>query len=219
MLLSARTVRVLVPGALAALLAVSTISMAQTAPAPAKPADPAPQTAPAPAKPQDAPKPPDGSQPKGGFGGKHGGGQGGQPHAPPAPGAPPDLGDVMNGLKGDLKALDAAVTAKKTDDAINAVSDMERLVIEAKRCQPENIADKPEADRAAEVVAFRKDLIAMLTQLVSLETEVLDGKFDAASARISGPLMDLRDESHDKYRKHREHGGPGQHGTGQDGDH
>ncbi len=58
----------------------------------------------------------------------------------------------------------------------------------------------------------------MLTQLVGLENEVLDGKFDAASARINGPLADLRDESHDKYRKKREHGGPGGR-PGGDGDH
>ncbi len=148
MLFPVPSVRVLVPGALVALLATGAVVMwPQTAPAPA-PAKPpaAPAAAPAqtaPAKPQDAPKPPDGGPPQGGQGQHHWGRDNGQPHQPPAPGAPPDLGDVMKGLKGDLQALDTAVTAKKTDDAITAVSDMERLVLTRRSASPRTWPTSP----------------------------------------------------------------------------
>src|SRR5262249_28551928 len=151
--------------------------------APAKPADP--QSAPK----ADAPKPPDGKPDHGPPGGP-----------PPAPGQEKSLKDVMKGLNANIKTLATACSSKARDPALAAVSEMERLVLVAKPFEPQNLSDTPEADRAQHVTDFRKDLLGLLKQLADLETEVLDGKFDAATARINGPLIDLRDESHDKYK-------------------
>jgi len=189
----------LVTSVLGAALALGTVAL-HAQQAPAKPADP--QSAPKP----DAPKPADGTKPEG----QHHGPPGGAP----APGQEKSLKDVMNGLKNNLKTLSASVTAKAKDPSVAAVSEMERLVLLAKTFEPQNMADTPEADRPQHLIDFRKDMLGLLKQLADLETEVLDGKFDAATARINGPLMDLRDESHDKYKKQR---GPGGHGKGGDG--
>ena len=193
---------------LAAALALGTVAL-RAQQAPAKPADP--QTAPKP----DAPKPADGTKPEGGKSGGQHRGPGG---APPAPGQEKSLRDVMNGLKSNLKTLSASVTAKAKDPSVAAVSEMERLVLLGKTFEPENMADTPEADRPQHLIDFHKDMLVLLKQLADLETEVLDGKFDDATKRIDGPLMDLRDESHDKFRKPRGPGGKGgKGGAGGDG--
>ena len=115
----------------------------------------------------------------------------------------------MNGMKSNLKTLSAACTSKSRDPALAAVSEMERLMLVAKSFEPQNQADTPEADRPQHLVDFRKDLLRTLKELADLESELLDGNFDAATKRIESSLMDLRDESHDKYKKKRGPGGPG----------
>jgi soluble cytochrome b562 len=185
----------IVTSALAAALALGTVAL-RAQQSPAKPADP-----------QNAPKPAEGTKPEG----QHHGPPGGAP----APGQEKSLKDVMNGLKGNLKTLAASVAAKAKDPSVAAVSEMERLVLVAKTFEPQNMADTPEADRPQHLIDFRKDMLGLLKQLADLETEVLDGKFDDATKRIEGPLMDLRDESHDKYKK--QHGPGGKGGKGGDG--
>src|SRR5262245_57031743 len=74
-----------------------------------------------------------------------------QPKAVPAQAAPAgapkslagqekSLRDVMNGMKGNLKTLDAACTAKSKEPALAAVCEMERLILVAKSFEPQNLA-------------------------------------------------------------------------------
>jgi len=110
------------------------------------------------------------------------------------------LEDVMKGLKAQLKQLSSSLDGKKQDSALAAVGEMERLVLLAKTHEPANLNDTPKDGRPAKVVAFRKDLLAVLRELADVEVDILDEKYDAAAAKVSGPLTDMRDEGHDKYR-------------------
>ena len=120
-----------------------------------------------------------------------------------APGVPPgekSLQGVMQGLKDKLKELTAALEAKKQDPALDAVGEMQRLVLLAKTHEPANLEDTPKAGRPAEVVAFRKDLIGLLRELADVEVDVLDEHYDAALAKVNGQVIQMRDAGHKKYK-------------------
>ena len=110
------------------------------------------------------------------------------------------LKDVMQGLKEKLKQLSAALEAKKQDAALDAVGEMQRLVLLAKTHEPANLDDTPKAGRPAQVVAFRKDLIALLRELADVEVDVLDEHYDAALAKANGQVIQMRDAGHKNYK-------------------
>jgi hypothetical protein len=121
-----------------------------------------------------------------------------------APGAVPGektLEDVMQGLKEELKQLSAALEARKQEPALDAVGEMQRLVLLAKTHEPKNLNDTPKDGRAAHAVAFRKDLIALLRELTDLEVDVLDERYDTALAAVKGPLLEMREAGHKKYKE------------------
>jgi hypothetical protein len=120
-----------------------------------------------------------------------------------APGAPPgekSLQGVMQGLKDKLKELTAALEAKKQEPALAAVGEMERLVLLAKTHEPANLEDTPKAGRPAQVVAFRKDLIALVRALVDVEAAILDEQYDTALTTVNGQVIQMRDAGHKKYK-------------------
>jgi hypothetical protein len=197
----ARTLR-LAPVVIAmSVLFVPVSASAQTTPAPAPAPAPTapPQTAP-PAPPAKADAPPADAPPKGGPGGK----KHGRPPAPPT-GEPADLEAVMNGLKDNAKLLNGALASEDSKVALNSVIEMERLAALAKKFEPNNMAGMAEADKPAHIVEFRKTLIALLKQLTDIEASVLDGKFAPALDMMKGPLMQMRDDAHDKFQAKKEH--------------
>jgi len=120
-----------------------------------------------------------------------------------APGAVPGektLEDVMQGLKEKLKQLSAALEAKKREPALDAVGEMQRLVLLAKTHEPKNLGDTPKDGRPAQVVAFRKDLIALLRELADVEVDVLDEHYDAALAKANVQVIQMRDAGHKNYK-------------------
>jgi hypothetical protein len=110
------------------------------------------------------------------------------------------LKDVMQGLKEKLKQLSAALEAKKQDPALDAVGEMQRLVLLAKTHEPANLDDTPKAGRPAQVVAFRKDLIGLLRELADVEVDILDEHYDAALVKVNGQVLQMRDAGHKKYK-------------------
>ena len=111
------------------------------------------------------------------------------------------LEDVMQGLKEKMKQLSAALEARKHDTALDAVGEMQRLVLLAKTHEPKNLNDTPKEGRPAQVVAFRKDLIALLRELTDVEVDILDERYDTALAAVKGPVVDMREAGHKKYKE------------------
>jgi hypothetical protein len=122
---------------------------------------------------------------------------------PSAAGPEESLHDVMETMKDRMKSLAAACAAKSKDPALAAVTDMQRLMLVAKAFEPDTVADKPEAERPAFLVDYRKHVVRAIKELAEVELDVLDGNFDSATKRVETNLVDLRDESHDEFKKKR----------------
>jgi len=127
----------------------------------------------------------------------------GEPAAAAAGAVPGEktLEDVMQGLKEKMKQLSAALEARKHDTALDAVGEMQRLVLLAKTHEPKNLNDLPKDGRPAHVVAFRKDLIAMLRELADVEVDILDEHYDQALAKVNSQVAQMRDAGHKKYKE------------------
>lgn len=108
---------------------------------------------------------------------------------------------AMEGMKASLKKLGPALQAGQQADALAAVAALQKHALEAKAGGPSNLADKPEAERPAHALAYRRELALLLGELAALEVLVIDGKNEEAFARIKDKLVTLRDAAHEKFQK------------------
>lgn len=106
----------------------------------------------------------------------------------------------MEGLKKNLKGAAMAMQAQDGEKALQHVAEMQRLVLLAKLETPPNEEEKPEAERDAHRLAFRKDLIHLLQELAGMEVELLDEDWEKAFGRVTGPLFRMRTQAHDRYQ-------------------
>ena len=98
-----------------------------------------------------------------------------------------------------MKALNRAIhevadtigDAAKKDDTLNGIYAAEAAAASSKR-------GKLEGDAAKRVDEFRRDGHKLLGMLVDLEGMVLDGKTDAAKAKLK-EIEEFRDASHKKF--------------------
>lgn len=111
------------------------------------------------------------------------------------------LEEAMYGLKDHLKKLSRALTPEGRDAALSELTEMQRIVLEAKSLTPSNLEEVPEGARAEHRVEFRKEMLTLLAELVALELDVVEGDNEKALERVRGPLLDIRNRSHDKFQK------------------
>lgn len=111
-----------------------------------------------------------------------------------------ELEEAMYGFKNHLKKLSRSLTPEARDEALEHLTEMQRIAVESKGLAPSNLDEVPEDKRAAHRDDFRKEMLAMLDELVGIEVDVLDGRFEKASERVRGPLLDIRNRSHDKFQ-------------------
>jgi len=111
------------------------------------------------------------------------------------------LHTTMEGMKSHLKSLAGALQSSKSEPALEHLAALQELVLGAKLLAPANQSEQPEDMRAAHKSAYRKDLIAVLRELLEMEELVLDGKHDLALAKVISPLYPMRTEAHEKYKK------------------
>lgn len=112
------------------------------------------------------------------------------------------LHQAMERMKGELKKVSNGVAdPAKNEETLKAISSLQALVIEGKSGSPENLDQQPAADQPAFKIAFRKDMLKTLRDLIELEVLVLDGKNAEAAAFVKSRIIPDRDEGHDKYRK------------------
>ena len=86
----------------------------------------------------------------------------------------------------------------KKDENLKLIGDVERGCVIAKNATPERqlnaVEDKAKRDETA--IAYRRQLLKVLSKLVKMETAVMDGKNDEASATLD-EIVKLRDEGHE----------------------
>jgi len=112
-----------------------------------------------------------------------------------------DLLTAMEGLKTHMKATAMALQGNSTEEALEHIAEMQRLVLLAKLESPPNLEELAKKERAAHQMAFRKDLIGVLKEFADMEIDVLEGRFEAAFARVVDPLHPTREAAHAKYQK------------------
>ena len=111
------------------------------------------------------------------------------------------LHDNMKQIKKHLKVVGTSVEdSASREKVLAAITQMEGLMLLSKLEDPSNLSEKPEAKRAAHTIAFRKDMIASLIEVLKLEVAVLDGDTEMAVEIIKGPLYSMRSEAHERYQ-------------------
>jgi hypothetical protein len=111
------------------------------------------------------------------------------------------LGHVMDGLRGQAKALSKALEAKDPAAAWTAVCGMQAKILEAKQETPATTGSKPAAERPAFVNAFRAKLSELLKASCDLEADVLAGKLDDASGKLQTITGPMQKAGHREFRK------------------
>lgn len=145
-------------------------------------------------------------QPQPGQPGGPGGGRGGQPGGPgggrgEGRGGGGSVKGSMGALRDGLKALKENIgAADKKDQNLAAITQMQRAAVNAKNAKPNNLKGD---DQAKAQDGFRRAQIQLLSMLIELETQVMDGKTDAAKATVK-KIEDFEDKAHDQFVKEKE---------------
>mgnify|MGYP001160172777 CR=1 FL=1 len=113
------------------------------------------------------------------------------------------LASEMDAIKSELKGLAMTLRAAPLDaaKALAHVHELEAHLLAAKRLDPPKLSELPEAERAAHLTEYRRDMVAALDLMLKLELDVLSGDAKSAFEKVSGPLFQHREASHGKYQK------------------
>ena len=111
-----------------------------------------------------------------------------------------ELGQAMEGIKGDLKSLGKGIEAKDKEAAWKAVCSLQAHALAAKQQVPEKTGSVPEAQRAEFVDSFRAKISQLLKASCDAEAAVLGGKFDEADQVVKETIWPLQKPSHKEFR-------------------
>jgi hypothetical protein len=129
-----------------------------------------------------------------------------QPEQQPERGGGPggrqaSVGGGMNGMNRALRQLSRQVDdATKKDENLRLINDMQRGCVSAKGAPlPEGVLKKAKDDAAKAKLTdeFRRELIKVMRLLLDIETDIADGKADAAKAKLAD-LAKIRDHGHEE---------------------
>jgi hypothetical protein len=110
------------------------------------------------------------------------------------------LHDHMEAVRDNTRALLRAAAEPATQaDALKAVAELQKHIVEAKNLAPDSAANIAEADRPAYLLDFRRSLAEVLKELADIELAVIGNKNDEAVKRIRENLVRMRDEAHEKF--------------------
>ncbi|MBC7773211.1 MAG: hypothetical protein H7210_11995 [Pyrinomonadaceae bacterium] len=173
----------------------TTTKPTQTQPTTTKPTQPVKPAPPPPTKPGDTapPPPPPPSLP----------GPDGEKGPDRGPGKPGEsIGDAMSRMDRAIKQLQRQVgDTKKKDDTLRIVSEVQRNCLAAKAIPvpPEMLEKiKDEAEKTKVASSYRKRMVSLMRKLLDLEMFVLEGKTDAANAKVLD-IMKFSEESHEEF--------------------
>ena len=111
-----------------------------------------------------------------------------------------ELGEIMEGMRADMKSLGKGIDAKDQDAAWKAVCSFQGHVLAAKQKVPEKAESLPEAERPAFVTAFRSRISQLLKASCDAEAAVLAGKFDDADKVVKDVMWPMQKPAHKEFR-------------------
>jgi hypothetical protein len=110
-----------------------------------------------------------------------------------------ELHEHMEAIEDAMKKLRR--TIRKADAPAESLELITRIEQEAFVCKgmvPSRAATLPEAERQKFLNAYRKDMAGFISQVLQMESAVLDGDPEKAMTVYKG-LKTVEDDSHDKY--------------------
>lgn len=123
------------------------------------------------------------------------------PGGPPGgPGGEMSASRSMKGMGRALKGLKTQIAdATKKSDCLRLVNEFQRGIINAKGAEvPADLLEgASDVERTRKAALYREQLIAALRLAIDLEVDIIEGRTDAAGAKIDS-LATLRDDAHDK---------------------
>jgi len=121
-------------------------------------------------------------------------GKGKEDHAPDSV-----LESHMHGIEDALHALRRSLKdPAKSADSLASIAKLQTDAVVAKSELPRMLPHVPEAERAAFVVEYRREMVRLLEASLKLESAVLDGKPEPIQAAFEA-LRSMEDPAHDRF--------------------
>ncbi|MDP6539079.1 MAG: hypothetical protein QF903_02790 [Planctomycetota bacterium] len=119
------------------------------------------------------------------------GGEGDEPLTP--------LAAQMEDLEAHLAKLRRTLRDEtKREESLGHISAIQSAVVASKAERPVMTDGQPEAEQAAFVTAYRREMVGMLKELCELEVAVLDGNTDLARTLFKA-IKKLEDGGHERF--------------------
>jgi soluble cytochrome b562 len=111
------------------------------------------------------------------------------------------LHDSMEAMNKAYKTLRMQIAdASKNASSLELVSEMQKQALIAKSAIPARAKATPEAQRAKFISDYRKSMVMLMTELLKLETALVDGK-NADAEAIAKNLTKMKNEEHEKFQE------------------
>ena len=109
------------------------------------------------------------------------------------------LEDEMIAANKVLKTLKAQITdTSKNQSSLQMIQDMQKHFLAAKGMEP--MRTKKESDKAKFVTEYRKAMVALMSEMLKLESAVIDNKNEEAAAILTG-LTKIKTDGHEKFQE------------------
>lgn len=104
----------------------------------------------------------------------------------------------VKALVRDLAGL--AGDASKKVEALPVITQLQGHIIAAKQLTPPAAETRPEGERAAFNLAFRKSMTELLREVAELELDIIEDRNAEAAERITKKLIEMRDAAHELFQ-------------------
>src|SRR3954469_24260072 len=109
------------------------------------------------------------------------------------------LEDEMIAANNALKKLKTQITdASKNQSSLELIQEMQKHFLTAKAMEPARA--KKESDKAKFVADYRKAMVNLMSEMLKLETAVVDNKNDEAAAMLKN-LGKIKSDTHEKFQE------------------
>jgi hypothetical protein len=109
------------------------------------------------------------------------------------------LEDEMIAANNVLKKLKTQITdSSKNQSSLQMIQDMQKHFLAAKGMEP--LRTKKESDKAKFVTEYRKAMVALMSEMLKMETAVIDNKNEEAAAILKN-LTKVKADGHEKFQE------------------
>jgi hypothetical protein len=110
-----------------------------------------------------------------------------------------ELNDRMEDMDESFKKLKRTVRkADQNEESLKLINELQAKAVECKAMIPQKAAKVPEADRAKFVLAYRKEMAALIMDFCKMEQAILDGD-NAKAVDIWKEANERQDKDHDQF--------------------